>query len=112
MTAKKRRKTPVKSTRKRKKKIKGLDKYVIVSLLYIVAWSIAFFVAWIKFQSEPSILEGCILTPGVVELVACAFIKSGKEQKNADSPNFVSNMQYDGLSDNGSDQENVDGGAV
>lgn len=58
--------------------MKNLDKYVIGAMLYILAWSVAFFVSWIVLGEEPSTLEGCILAPGVVELVCTAFIQRGK----------------------------------
>ena len=60
------------------KKTKSLDKYVVAAMIYIFGWSIAFFVAWIVKGEEPSVLEGCILSPGVVELVCAAWIKRGK----------------------------------
>lgn len=49
------------------------------AIAYIVGWSIAFFVSWLFKGEEPSVLEGCILAPGVVELVACAFIKTNQK---------------------------------
>lgn len=72
--------------KKRKKKKKSLDMYVITALLYIIAWSVTFFVAWVVKDNEPSVLEGCILAPGVVELVACAWIKAGKTKWGQSSP--------------------------
>lgn len=67
------------------KKTKSLDKYVVAAMIYIVAWSVAFFISWIVFQNEPSVLEGCILSPGVAELVCCAWIKQKKpEEKPTD----------------------------
>lgn len=60
------------------KKIDNLSKWVIVAALYIVAWSVVFFIAWLVKGEEPSVLEGCILTPGVVELICSAVIKRGK----------------------------------
>lgn len=59
--------------------MKDLDKYVLTAMLYIFGWSLAFFIAWIVIGEEPSILEGCILTPGVVELICTAYIKLGKK---------------------------------
>lgn len=61
--------------------MKDLDKYVLIAMVYIFGWSLAFFIAWLVLGEEPSVLEGCILTPGVVELVCTAFIKSGKRKK-------------------------------
>lgn len=61
--------------------MKDLDKYVLIAMVYIFGWSLAFFIAWLVLGEEPSVLEGCILTPGVVELVCTAFIKSGKKHK-------------------------------
>lgn len=69
---------PVGKKKRRKKKWKGLDKYLLGAVIYIVGWSVAFFVSWLFLKQEPSILEGCILAPGVVEMIACAFIKQGK----------------------------------
>lgn len=60
------------------KKIDNLSKWVIAAALYIVAWSVVFFIAWLVKGEEPSVLEGCILTPGVVELICSAVIKRGK----------------------------------
>lgn len=54
-----------------------LDKYLLWAIIYIAAWSVAFFVAWIIKGEEPSVLEGCILAPGVVEMIVCALIKRG-----------------------------------
>lgn len=58
--------------------MKTLDKYLLWAIEYIVGWSIAFFIAWLKLGVEPSTLEGCILAPAVIEMVACAFIQHGK----------------------------------
>lgn len=58
--------------------MKTLDKYVIGAMAYIFGWSLAFFAAWICLGEEPSTLEGCILAPGVVELVCTAIIQRGK----------------------------------
>jgi hypothetical protein len=58
--------------------MKTLDKYVIGAMAYIFGWSLAFFAAWICLGEEPSTLEGCILAPGVVELVCTAVIQRGK----------------------------------
>lgn len=63
-----------------KKKLDKLDLYVIGSAVYIAAWSVAFFIAWCLMETEPNTLEGCILAPGVVEMVMCAIIKRGKQQ--------------------------------
>ena len=57
--------------------MKNLDKYVIGAMLYIMAWSVAF-LSWLVLHEEPSTLEGCILAPGVVELVCTAIIQRGK----------------------------------
>lgn len=58
--------------------MKTLDKYLLWAITYIVAWSVAFFIAWLVLRIEPSTLEGCILAPAVVEMVACAFVQHGK----------------------------------
>lgn len=60
------------------KNIDNLSKWVIAAALYIVTWSVVFFIAWLVKGEEPSVLEGCILTPGVVELVCSAVIKRSK----------------------------------
>lgn len=60
------------------KNIDNLSKWVIAAALYIVTWSVVFFIAWLVKGEEPSVLEGYILTPGVVELVCSAVIKRGK----------------------------------
>ena len=60
------------------KNIDNLSKWVIAAALYIVTWSVVFFVAWMMKGEEPSVLEGCILTPGVVELICSAGIKRGR----------------------------------
>lgn len=62
----------------RGEQLKNLDKYVVGAMLYILAWSVVFFVSWIVKGEEPSTLEGCILAPGVVELVCTAIIQHGK----------------------------------
>lgn len=62
--------------------MKSLDKYVIGAMLYIMAWSVAFFVSWSVLHEEPSTLEGCILAPGVVELVCTAIIQRGKNSQS------------------------------
>lgn len=58
--------------------MKTMDKYLLWAIAYIVIWSIAFFIAWLVKDNEPTILEGCILAPGVLEMLACAYIKRGK----------------------------------
>ena len=68
---------------------KSLDRYVVTAMLYILGWSIAFYVAWIIKGEEPSVLEGCILTPGAVELVCAAWIKNGKGAR--DERNSIQN---------------------
>lgn len=90
--ATRRRKQPAR--KRRRQRMRTLDKYLIWAVLYIVGWSIAFFCAWIVFQTEPSILEGCILTPGVVELIACAWIKQGKN-----SADGIDTQPTEGFSD-------------
>lgn len=62
--------------------MKTLDKYVLGAMAYIFGWSLAFFVAWVCMREEPSTLEGCILAPGVVELICTAVIQHGKKEKN------------------------------
>lgn len=66
-------------------KMKSLDKYVVIAMLYIFGWSLAFFIAWLIFREEPSVLEGCILAPGVVELVCTAFIQHGKKKDDPEA---------------------------
>lgn len=66
------------------KKVDNLSKWVIAAALYIVTWSIVFFIAWVVKGDEPSVLEGCILTPGVVELICSAVIKHGKNSNSDD----------------------------
>lgn len=70
--------------RKRRKKNgsawKSLDVYVAVAAFYIIGWSVAFFVPWVMLELEPGTLEGCILAPGVVELVCTAWIKQDKRK--------------------------------
>lgn len=72
--------------------MKDLDKYVLIAMVYIFGWSLAFFIAWLVLGEEPSVLEGCILTPGVVELVCTAFIKSGKRKKEEAESNEVEQL--------------------
>lgn len=64
-----------------KKKKDNITKWTIAAALYIVGWSVTFFVSWCVFREEPGILEGCILAPGVVELVMSAVLKLGKNNK-------------------------------
>jgi len=88
------------------KKTKNLDKYVVAAMIYIVAWSIAFFTAWIVKGEEPSVLEGCILSPGVVELVCAAWIKRGKgtnSERNNISDSGVTGEDWDNFGDSGLD---------
>lgn len=80
------------------RKLKNLDRYVVTAMLYICGWSIAFFIAWIVKGEEPSVLEGCILSPGVVELVCAAWIKRGKGADN----------ESDNVSDSGTVSEDWD----
>lgn len=61
--------------------MKTLDKYIIAATLYIIFWSVAFFISWLIKGEEPSVLEGCILAPGVVELVCGAIIQHGKNHE-------------------------------
>lgn len=88
------------------KKTKSLDKYVVAAMLYIVAWSIAFFTAWMIKGEEPSVLEGCILSPGVVELVCAAWIKRGKgtnNERNDISDSGAVSEDWDTFGDSGLD---------
>lgn len=70
--------THTKSTGKKKDHITF---WTVAAALYIVGWSVTFFIAWCVFREEPGILEGCILAPGVVELVMAAVLKLGKNKK-------------------------------
>lgn len=88
------------------KKTKNLDKYVVAAMLYIVVWSIAFFTAWMIKGEEPSVLEGCILSPGVVELVCAAWIKRGKGAVNESdnvSDSRAASENWDTFGDSGID---------
>lgn len=64
-----------------KKKMDNLTKWTLAAALYIVFWSITFFIAWCLKGEEPGILEGCILAPGVTELICGAVLKLGKNKK-------------------------------
>lgn len=77
--------TPNSQRRRRRKRDKNLDKYLMGAIAYIVCWSVAFFAAWLALKMEPGILEGCILAPGVVEMVMCAWIKKGKQGEDPGS---------------------------
>lgn len=88
------------------RKLKNLDRYVVTAMLYICGWSIAFFIAWIVKGEEPSVLEGCILSPGVVELVCAAWIKRGKgtnNERNNIPDSGVAGETWDTFSDCGID---------
>lgn len=65
--------------------MKTLDKYLLWAIGYIVAWSVVFFIAWCFKNQEPSVLEGCILAPGVVEMICGAVIKHGKTKYGGES---------------------------
>lgn len=67
--------------------LKKLDRYVLGAMLYIIGWSVAFFVAWLVKNQEAAVLEGCILAPGAVELVCAAWIKQGKGKDSQDAVN-------------------------
>lgn len=96
------RKRTVSKRRTPKRRMKKMDKYLIGSVLYIAAWSIAFFIAWIVLKQEPTILEGCILAPGVVEMVACAWIKRA-EPKEKQPPDGSDDTHYNNYMDGGND---------
>lgn len=64
--------------------MKTLDRYVLGAMIYISGWSIAFFISWILTGAEPSTLEGCILSPGVVELICTTIIKKSKGGESGD----------------------------
>lgn len=85
-----------------KKKFKdlGLDGYVLGAVLYIVGWSIVFFIAWLVIREEPAVLEGCILTPGVVELGYTAWLRSNKRKYDKENKDERYNLQ-----DSGADTE-------
>lgn len=88
------------------RKLKNLDRYVVTAMVYIFGWSIAFFVAWLVKGEEPSVLEGCILSPGVVELVCAAWIKRGKgtnNERNNISDSGVIGEDWDTFGDSGLD---------
>jgi len=71
----------VRKKRKQKKKRNDLDTFVFLAMAYIFGWAIAFFVAWCIKDIEPSILEGCILAPGIMELMCTTYIQTHKENK-------------------------------
>lgn len=81
----------------KKKKKSSLDIYLISALLYIVIWSVAFFLAWIVKGIEPSTLEACILAPGIAEMICTAWIQSGKNK-----------YQNGGKTDGGIEIDNLD----
>ncbi|SDZ87949.1 hypothetical protein SAMN02745687_00909 [Lachnospiraceae bacterium NK3A20] len=89
--------------------MKKLDMYIVLAMLYITGWSIAFFIAWIRLGVEPSTLEGCILTPGVVELVCGAWIKSGRQkaerERSRDAPEPDDELEIYDIDDGGLDDE-------
>lgn len=64
------------------------------------------FTAWIVKGEEPSVLEGCILSPGVVELVCAAWIKRGKGAVNESdnvSDSGITGEDWDNFGDSGLD---------
>lgn len=83
--ARKRVKNNVKSSAKKKRKISGLDKYVIFSFVAILIYTIAQTVVTIKTGVESSTLTTCFFSVFGGEVLMCALIKRLKlknEKKN------------------------------
>ena len=83
--ARKRVKNNVKASAKKKRKISGLDKYVIFSFVAILIYTIAQTVVTIKTGVESSTLTTCFFSVFGGEVLMCALIKRLKlknEKKN------------------------------
>ena len=64
-----------------KKPIDSITKWTIAAAAYVISWSIIFYISWIITREEPSVLEGCILSPGVVEMGYTAVLKLAKNKR-------------------------------
>ena len=73
--ARKRVKNDVKASAKKKRKISGLDKYVIFSFVAILIYTIAQTVVTIKTGVESSTLTTCFFSVFGGEVLMCALIK-------------------------------------
>lgn len=73
--ARKRVKNNVKASAKKKRKISGLDKYVIFSFVAILIYTIAQTVVTIKTGVESSTLTTCFFSVFGGEVLMCALIK-------------------------------------
>lgn len=91
-----------KRKKSRQNKREKMDVFVLSAMLYIVAWSVAFFIAWLVKNNEPGVLEGCILAPGVAELICTAWIKSSKNKygsyEDSDIPDEGAAVPLDDMS--------------
>ena len=64
------------------KELHKIDVFVIGACIYLILFSLAFFIAWCLLGVEPSTLEACILAPGVIELMCTTYIKTHSPEED------------------------------
>lgn len=72
---------------KKKKKLHGLDKYLISSIVVLLVYTVVVLVIFAFTSEEPSVLTGCIFAAFGGEIWACAWIKKLKLQKEKELSN-------------------------
>ena len=70
-----------------KKKLTGLDKYLIFSFTVLILFTIAILITFLITHEEPTVLVGCFFTAFGGEVLLCARIKKYKLYKEAELTN-------------------------
>ena len=67
-----------------KKKLSGLDKYLIFSFTVLILFTIAILITFLITHEEPAVLVGCFFAAFGGEVLLCARIKKYKLHKEAE----------------------------
>lgn len=70
-----------------KKKLKDLDKYLIISISILLVYTIVVLIIFAVTGAEPGVLTGCVFAAFAGEIWACAWIKKLKLQKEKELMN-------------------------
>ena len=68
----------------KKKKLSGLDKYLIFAFASLISFTIAVLVIYVFTRDEPAVLVGCFFSAFGGEVLMCALIKRLKLHKEAE----------------------------
>lgn len=71
----------------KKKKLHDLDKYLIISIIVLLAYTVAVLIIFAVSGNEPGVLTGCVFAAFAGEIWACAWIKKLKLQKEKELTN-------------------------